>query len=136
VHAQWMDVCYADKRINFYRQKTRAIAHTIPLFPAIKMFFERRLNGKTVEPTEPILRIKSAKNAIASACAKLGIPRLGHHSFRRYFITQRLMEGVPPNIVAKWVGHGTSEMVMEIYSSIPNTFEVSFAEKIPEISFN
>jgi integrase len=133
IHAQWMDVLWDARKINFYRQKTRAIAHTMPLFPALESFLKRRFKDSTKKPSEPIFKIKSCKRALGSACEKLGYPRLGHHSFRRYFITQRLMEGIPPNIVAKWVGHRTSEMVMEIYSSIPNTYEVSFAEKIPAI---
>jgi integrase len=131
VHAQWMDVCWSENKINFYRQKTRANAHAMPLSPALATFLSRRLNGRTPEPTEPIFKVKDVGKAIDSACNKLGIPKMGHHSFRRYFITQRLMEGVPPNIVAKWVGHRTSEMVMEVYASIPNAYEVSFADKIP-----
>jgi integrase len=134
LHAQWQDIFYAEKKVLFYRQKTRADAHTMPLFPSIAAFLTRRLNGRIPEPHEPIFKIKSAKNALGSACEKLGFPRFQHHAFRRYFITQRLMEGVPPNIVAKWVGHRTTEMVMEIYASIPNNYEVSFAEKIPALT--
>ena len=133
VHAAWSDVLWDAKKINFYRQKTRANAHSMPLFPALEAFLKRRYEASGKQPSEKIFKIKNAKRALASACEKLGLAKLGHHSFRRYFITQRLMEGVPPNIVAKWVGHRTSEMVMEIYSSIPNTYEVSFAEKIPAI---
>ncbi len=133
VHAQWQDVSYDTKKIFFYRQKTRANAHSMPLFPAVALFLERRRNGVEVKPTDPIFKIKSAKNALSTACEKLGYPNFQHHAFRRYFITLRLMEGVPPNIVAKWVGHRTTEMVMEIYASIPNTFEVSFANKIPAL---
>ena len=30
---------------------------------------------------------------------------LGFHDLRRFFITRCLHKSVPPNIIAKWVGH-------------------------------
>jgi integrase len=130
-HLIWQDVLWDAKRLNFYRQKTRATAHTMPLFPAVRTLLEKRCKASPQDLKGRVFRIKNCLDTIIEACQALGITKLGHHSFRRYFITQRLMEGVPPNIVAKWVGHSTSEMVMEIYSSVPTTFEESFANNIP-----
>jgi len=102
----------------------------MPLFSTLEAFLEKQLSGCTPQPDEPLFKIKSAKSALGSACVKLVFPRFQHHAFRRYFITAQLMAGTLPNIVAEWVGHRTSEMVMEIYASIPSQFEVNFAEKI------
>jgi integrase len=135
-HLVWQDVLWDAKRLAFYRQKTRAKAHTMPLFPAVRMLLEKRWKVSGKDAAARVFKIKNCKKAIQHACERLGFAKLGHHSFRRFFITARLMEGVPPNIVAKWVGHSNCDMVMEIYSSVPTSFEEGFADNIQPIGRN
>jgi len=136
-HIIWQDVLWEAERINFYRQKTRAVAHTMPMFPSVKAFLERRWKRSDKDLSVRVFKIKNCRRALKSACVDLKIPKLGHHSFRRFFITQRMIVDnppCPPNVVAKWVGHQNTDMVMEIYTSIPNDAEIEYAKRIQPIA--
>jgi len=129
-NAQWLDVKWDAKQLNLFRVKTSS-PHVIPLFPALKAFLLKRYEASDKRPESRIFKIKDCRESIKNACRTLNIPHLGHHAFRRYFITQRLMEGTPANVIAKWIGHRDSgKMILSIYSDIPTSFEQSFADKI------
>ena len=44
-----------------------------------------------------------------------GIEFNGHHSFRRYFITKKVKDGIDMFALAKYVGHSNSKMIEQIY---------------------
>jgi integrase len=52
-----------------------------------------------------ILPQAECKRSLRAACARAGLPRLSHHSFRHLFATRCLESGVDLPTVARWLGH-------------------------------
>jgi integrase len=77
-------------------------------------------------PVGPLLRNdlgnKWTRHACALAFARLakrtGRRKWGAHSLRHYYVTQSLVAGVSPEVVAALVGHTTAKMTLEVYSQI------------------
>jgi integrase len=103
----------------------------VPLFPPLKSLLLRMLSERpTPKPGERIFTIADPKKCVESAIRKAGLPHFApNHSFRKFFITNALEEGVPANVVAQWVGHSDGGvLVLQTYSHVRNKHSEQMAK--------
>ena len=69
-------------------------SRTIPINPAMHELCARLLEDRR-EPRDPkrrgkgyLLKLTECREALANACAKTGVPKIGHHDLRHLFTTQ------------------------------------------------
>jgi integrase len=86
-------------------------SRTIPINPAMHELCARLLEDKR-EPRDAkrrgkryLLKLTECRKALANACAKVGVPKVGHHDLRHLFTTRAIEAQIPIPTVAKWLGH-------------------------------
>lgn len=107
-------------------------ARTVPLFPPLRAFLEGLRNRRNdVRPDSTLITIKNGKSAIKKACRQLAIPVFSHHKFRHMFCTTALESGVPPHVIAAWVGHKDGgQLVCRTYGHVRSEASDFFAQRI------
>jgi len=99
---------------------------TIPMTESLRLLLERLHAENAPEPTDAILPINSARNAVQRACGKLGLPQFTHHDFRHLFATTCIESGVDIPTVSRWLGHKDGgALAMKVYGHLRD--EHSFA---------
>jgi integrase len=74
---------------------------TIPINQPMRELCVRLLDGQrasnVAKPNRKgyLLKLTECRKALASACAKAGVPRIGHHDLRHLFITRAIEVEVP-----------------------------------------
>lgn len=104
----------------------------VPLFPPLRDFLERLRARHTDAPLDTlILPTKSAKAALTNACRRLGMSHCHHHTLRHLFTTNAIEAGIPPHIVAGWLGHRDGgQLVCRTYGHIRAEASELFAQRV------
>jgi integrase len=63
---------------------------------------------------------RRALSALKTAVRRAGMKAGTLHTFRHFFISHCILSGVPPLVVADWVGHSSLDMVMRYFKLLPN----------------
>lgn len=114
--------------------KTESADRTIPAFDDLvrlvhTIHARRAASGQPT--TGPLLSVKTSRNALATACAKVGVKKLGHHTLRHYFATLALSRGVPVQIVADWMGHRDKGItLLKTYTHVIREQSASYAGRL------
>ncbi|MBK1875592.1 tyrosine-type recombinase/integrase [Pelagicoccus mobilis] len=112
-------------------------SRVVPLFPVMRGFLEEMIETGAVvgsvskrsggpiavpKPTSRIIRIDSAKKALATACRKAGLPKFGHHCMRHFFVSNAIEKSIDFKVIAEWVGHNDGgKLVSETYGHLRNS---------------
>jgi len=135
---QWRDVDLDRESLTVRRKKTSHL-FKIPLHPELKQQFlelwdKEMKNEGTVDPNKSILKIKSIKRALTSACRTLKLPHFSHRSFRKLHISEMLMKLEVP-IVAKWQGHQDGgKTLLAKYAEVISPYEAQRAKEVKLVS--
>ena len=80
---------------------------TVPLFPPLERLLLKMQSALPALPaaSEPIFKILSSKTAIHTACRRLGLPQYTHHTFRHFFASNAIEQGIDFKVIAEWLGH-------------------------------
>ena len=98
--AGWFTVTGGERGTKNHEQRTLPLsAEMLALLKRIK-----RAQGKAT-PDAFVIQVASAKKCLETACRKLELPHLHHHSLRHYFTTKAMETGIPVSTVAQWLGH-------------------------------
>jgi integrase len=82
-------------------------------------------NGK------PLISDQSIRTALKLACARVGIPRLSHHDFRRFFATRCIESGVDLPTIARWMGHSDGGFLLgKVYFHVLGEHTRAMAAKV------
>ena len=112
------DVDFDREQIITFRHKTRT-GFAVPIYPHVRPLLERVTADAARNGREHLFRIKDAKKAIAGACKRLQLPKYGHRSFRRLFITRAIERGVDVKVIAEWQGHKDGgKLILDTYSHV------------------
>ena len=102
-------------------------ARTIPMTAALADLLSRLQSEQKPAPGSFIVKIKSAKKCLATACKKLGFHGFTHHDFRHFFATTCIESGVDIPTISKWLGHKDGgALAMKVYGHLRQ--EHSFAQ--------
>ena len=129
----WEHIDWKAGEFTARRQKTGR-TFVVPLFPQLRPVLER-LRAERGNPPghEKVFRIKDAKHAISEACARLGLSKYSHRSFRRMFITKAIERGVDVKVIAKWQGHNDGgKLILGTYSEVRNKHSAKMADLMGE----
>ena len=114
------------EQMQLFRHKTRQ-AFTIPIYPQVRPLLEKLCKG--LKADDRVLPISNAKKAIAGACARLGLPRYTHRSFRRMFITLAIERGIDVKVISEWQGHRDGgKLILDTYSHVNRSHSQRMAQ--------
>jgi integrase len=113
--------------------KTAGSKRTLPVTPISRPFLEIALAGLP-KGQEQYRRWQNLRRDVLAACKRAGVPEVSLNDLRRSFATWHLEAGVSNVLVAKYLGHTTTEMVDRIYGrpsveSLKKLTEEHFASK-------
>ena len=78
-----------------------------------------------------VVRMKSPRRALHSACAKLKLADMRSHDLRHWFATWAIQSGVDIPTVAKWLGHvDGGALCMRTYGHVQDAHSVEAATKL------
>lgn len=105
---------------------------TVPMVPAMRKLLEQL---KTESPDQPpsakIMRVSECNGSLATACGKLGIPRITHHDLRHLFATTCIESGVDIPTVSRWLGHKDGgALAMKVYGHLRDQHSTNMAQKV------
>lgn len=84
----------------------------------------RKLKGK-------VFTIKQCRQALETACRKVGAERLTHHSLRHFFATLCIESGVDIPTVSRWLGHADGGVLaMQTYGHLRAEHSAAAAAKV------
>lgn len=114
--------------------KTESSDRTIPAFEDLSRLMEE-IRARRIKDGLPtagkLLRVATSRNALATACAKVGVIKLGHHTLRHYFATLALSRGVPVQIAADWMGHkDKGATLLRVYAHVIREQSASYAGRL------
>lgn len=105
-------------------------ARTVPLFPALRQFLER-LKKDFPQTAGKVVRISTAKKAIATTCKTAALPNFTHHSLRHYFCSNAIEAGIDFKVIAAWLGHKDGGvLVAKTYGHLRDTHSFEMAKKM------
>jgi integrase len=78
----------------------------VPLIPAAVALLARlKASGVPTGPDDPVMLVRSPREALAASCERLGIDHLRVHDLRHLFATRCIEAGVDLPTLAAWLGH-------------------------------
>jgi integrase len=112
-------------------------SRTIPINPAMHELCARLLEDRR-EPRDPkrrgkgyLLKLTECREALANACAKSGVPKIGHHDLRHLFTTRAIEAQIPIPTVARWLGHKDGgALLMRTYSHLLDAHSKAMAQRM------
>jgi integrase len=113
------NLTFANDPVRGVQTKTRR-TRTVPLsIPALEALRLHAAQFRLLSPrspyvfkhlrrsrgAEPGMRIENIYRGFKSAARRIGIPELRPHDLRHSFVTRKLAQGIPAQLVSKYVGH-------------------------------
>lgn len=104
----------------------------LPLHPDLKnammsYFLEMHIDTKSGDPIFPVKRV-TVDNYLTRIEKATGI-KINAHKFRHTFAVKALLDGVPINVVQKWLAH-SSLLVTSVYADVLSMDTASFMKQV------
>jgi len=150
---EWPDIDFERKFATFANDPTRGRqtkghrSRTVPLSDeAIRALREHAAQFRLLAPPSPYLfkllrpdrsarsgdRIKRLYDAFKEAAKAAGLVRLRPHDLRHSFVTRKLAEGVPAQLVMRYVGHADLATTLRYTHLVPEHLR-AVVERGPEV---
>ena len=116
----WKDVNFASNRLIVPGTKSESSSRVIPMSAPLRDLFQRlHAENPGADASDLIVKHKSARKCLETACRKLGLPVFYHHAFRHYFATCCIESGVDVPTVSRWLGHKDGgQLAMKVYAHL------------------
>jgi integrase len=106
----WADVDLQKDKITVRGDKDTGTKNgevrVVPIADKLKTFLERlQAENPNRKLDDRVIQAKECRASLATACKKLGIPKIHHHALRHFFATRAVESGGSLPAVAKLVGH-------------------------------
>ena len=114
----------------------------VPKISALRDLLERMRARREAEGRElngPAFNVGQCRQAMETACKKVGIERLTHHSLRHFFATVCIEAGVDIPTISRWLGHSDGGILaMQTYGHLrtEHSFAAAAKVKLPVFSVN
>ncbi len=103
----------------------------VQLFGPLAAFLKRLRGDQLPEPNEAVVKIDSAKRAMATACKVAGVPNFTHHALRHFFVSNAIEAGIDFATIAGWVGHQDGGvLVAKTYGHLRESHSQKMAERM------
>jgi integrase len=105
---------------------------TLPLHPELKSammsyFLEMHVDTRSADPIFPVTRV-TVDNYLTRIEKATGI-KTNAHKFRHTFAVKALMDGVPINVLQKWLAH-SSLLVTSVYADVLSMDTSAFMKQV------
>jgi integrase len=152
---EWSDVDFERRLITFLNDPTRGRetkgrrSRTVPISeqavaairghaaryrliaPSSSYVFKHLRRSRDAEPGQ---RIDRVYRGFKSAARSIGLPRLRPHDLRHAFVTRKLAEGVPAQLVMRYVGRADLATTLRYTHLVPEHLR-AVVETIPDARF-
>jgi integrase len=131
-------------RINksMYRQKTgspktKNATRWINVKPYVMEMLKAHLNGRTEglvfqsKRKTPLVNCTVLNKHLHPLLRKLGLERGGMHGFRHHRVSTLVMAGTAIEVIKKWIGHGSEEMIRR-YTHLRPDFMQDELARVPD----
>jgi len=106
----------------------------VPKIPAMRDLLSRMASHVQAEGgvvKGRAFSVKECREALESACRRIGVPRLTHHMLRHVFATICIESGVDIPTVSRWLGHSDGgSLAMRTYGHLRMEHSVAAALKV------
>jgi integrase len=122
---------------RLFKRTKNSESRTIPINPAMHELCARLLEDER-EPRNAkrrgkryLLKLTECREALANACAKAGVSKVGHHALRHLFTTRAIEAQIPIPTVARWLGHKDGgALLMRTYSHLLDAHSKAMAQRM------
>jgi integrase len=91
----------------------------VPMTDALSGLLIKLRCEQLPKPNDSVVKIKSARRSIETACERLNFPKFTHHDFRHFFATTCIESGVDIPTISKWLGHKDGgALAMKVYGHL------------------
>jgi integrase len=112
-------------------------ARAIPIIEPMRELLDR-LSIARKEPRNPkrqgkgyVVTVTECREALETACEKVGIERITHHDLRHLFATRCIESGVDIPTVSRWLGHKDGgALAMRTYGHLRDEHSQAMAQKV------
>lgn len=136
------NVIYINK--SMYRQKTgspktKNATRWVNVKPYVVEMLKEHLNGRTEglvfqsRRKTPLVNCSVLNKHLHPLLRKLGLKRGGMHGFRHHRVSTLVMAGTPVEVIKKWVGHGSEEMIRR-YTHLRPDFMRDELARVPDFA--
>ena len=127
----WSHLDFEKGLITVPGEKTENAPRIVPMTGDFRRLVEQ-IKGETIpDQTARVFRAKECRGSLASACQKVGVPKLNHHDLRHLFATTCIESGVDVPTVALWLGHADGgALAMRTYGHIRPEHSVEAVKKV------
>ena len=109
----------------------------VPMIKPMRDLLEK-LGADPREPRNPkrqgkgyVLTVTECREALKTACEKVGVAKLTHHDLRHLFATQCIESGIDIPTVSRWLGHRDGgALAMRTYGHLRDEHSQRMAEKV------
>ena len=106
----------------------------VPKIAAMRDLFEKmraRWAAEGRETEERVFDVTECREALASACRRLGLPRLTHDRLRHVFAATCIESGADIPMVSRWLGHSDGgALATKTYGHLRMDHSVEAAKKV------
>jgi integrase len=117
--------------------KTKNATRWINVKPYVMDMLRRHLNGRTEglvfvsKRNTPLINSTVLNKHLHPLLRKLGLKRGGMHAFRHHRVSTLVMAGTPVEVIKKWIGHGSEEMIRR-YTHLRPDFMQNELARVPD----
>ena len=117
---RWKHVNFDSNRLIVPGTKSDSSKRVIPMSAPLRDLLQRlRAEDPGAGPSDPIVKHKSARKCLETACRKLELPVFYHHAMRHFFATCAIESGVDVPTVSRWLGHKDGgQLAMKVYAHL------------------
>jgi integrase len=116
----WGDIDWIAGNIHIKRQKTQE-RFQVPIYEHLKPLLDRLLQKQSPPPvpTAKVFKIKDARKALRSACARLQFRNFTQRNIRASLIRRLWQAGVDVKLISKWQGHQDGgKLILNTYTEV------------------
>jgi integrase len=113
--------------------ESRSIPINQPMRELCVRLLDSQHASNVVKPNRKgyLLKLTECRKALTNACAKAGVPRIGHHDLRHLFITRAIEAEIPVPTVARWCGHKDGgALIMRTYAHLLDAHSKAMANRM------
>ena len=106
----------------------------VPKIEALRVLL-KRMRARRIEKERKVtgraFQIRQCREALAGACARVGVERLTHQSLRHFFVTMCIEAGVDMPTISRWLGHADGGVLaMKTYGHLRMEHSFAAAAKV------
>jgi len=137
-----LNVIYINK--SMYHQKTgspktKNATRRVNVRPYVMEMLKEHLNGRTEglifqsRRKTPLVNCMVLNKHLHPLLRRLGLSRGGMHGFRHHRVSTLVMAGTPIEVIKKWIGHGSEEMIRR-YTHLRPDFMRDELARVPDFA--